>query len=151
MPINTASGTTISIGTTLADASADSYTSIGFVSTIGEFGRVYQEVEFNSLGDRNVLKFKGQRNDGTLSMELGRDLTDAGQVALWDALDSDQDYNFTVILNDASGDTSADGTTFIFKAKVMSFTTNVSDANSVVGATVTLGVKSGSIEETIAT
>lgn len=151
MPLSTAAGTTIEIGTTLADTEADSYTNIGKVANLGNFGRVYQPIEFSSLDDRNVLKFKGQRDDGNITMELGRDLSDAGQAAVKVALDSDYDYNFRVILNDESADSGSSGTVYYFKAKVMSFTTNVNDPNSVVGASVDLAIKSGSLDEIAAT
>lgn len=151
MAVNTSSGCTISIGTTATDPLSDSYTSVGFVSNGGEFGRVYQTIKFDSLPDRNTLKFKGQRDDGTMTVEAGRDASDSGQAAVIVALDSDQDYNWKVELNDSSDVTGATNTTFHFKAKVMSYPTTIGTPNNVVMTKFVLELKSGSITETAAT
>lgn len=151
MAVNTSSGCQVSIGTTASVASSDSYNPIGFVSNAGEFGRVYSLIKFDSLADRNTLKFKGQRDDGTMNIELGRDASDAGQSAAITALDSDQDYNFKVELNDSSDTTGATNTIFYFKAKVMTYTTNIGTPTQVVGSKMVLELKPNSITETPAT
>ena len=151
MAVNTSSGCQISIGTTAAVASSDSYTAIGYVSNMGEFGRVYSLIKFDSLADRNTLKYKGQRDDGTMNVELGRDSSDAGQSAVQTALDSDQDYNFKVELNDSSDTTGATNTIFYFKAKVMTYTTNIGTPTQVVGSKMVLELKPNTIAETPAT
>jgi hypothetical protein len=154
MPVNTTSGCTIAIGhSTIVNPvpSADTYTVIGFPTNLGAFGRTYVEINFDDLSNRNTLKFKGQRNDGTMAIQVGRAAEDAGQAAAIVARDSDQDFNFRVTLNDSSGTTSATPTTFYFLAKVMSYTTNIGGPNKVVDATVNVAIKSGSITETAAT
>jgi len=229
MGVSTSAGTTISIGTTAADPTTDTYIEMGSVSDIGEFGRVYSESTFTSLGDRNVQKFKGSRNDGNIQLQLGKDGSDLGQQAARAALDVDSDYNFKVVPNDASAAQSAVATisiaapgvithtahglpagsavkfsttgalptgltagttyyvktvlsadtysvaatptgtaitttgtqsgtqtvttvpaptTILFKAKVMSFTTNIGNSEQITGSNITLGIKSGSILET---
>lgn len=229
MGVTTSAGTKIYIGTTAADPTTDTFVELGSVSDIGEFGRVYSESTFTSLGDRNVQKFKGSRNDGNIQLQLGKDASDLGQQAARAALDVDADYNFKVVPNDANAAQSAvaaitiaapgvvthtahglpvgtpvkfsttgalptgltAGTTFyvkavlsadtysvaatpsgsaitttgtqtgihtvttvpapttiLFKAKVMSFTTNVGNSEQITGSNMTLGIKSGSIVET---
>lgn len=158
MAVNTASGCTISIGTTTGDNSntqseyeADSYDLIGEVTNIGEFGRTYREIVHSSIDDRNERKFKGQRNDGTLALQLGRDATDTGQEAMIVARDDDHDYNFKVTLNDASSASGATPTTLYFRAKVMSYRTVIGDANQVVQARTDLGIQSGTLLEVAST
>lgn len=229
MGLNTSAGTKIFIGTTATDPTTDTYVEIGSVNSIGEFGRVYSESTFTSLGDRNVLKFKGSRNDGNIQLQLGKDASDLGQLAVQAALDVDADYNFKVVPNDAAAPQSAVATitiaapgvvthtahglpvgtpvkfsttgalptgltagttyyvkavlsadtysvaataggvaitttgtqtgthtvvtvpaptTILFKAKVMSSTTNIGNSEQVTGSNVTLGIKSGSITVT---
>lgn len=148
MGVNTSSGCKLSIGTTATTASSDNYKEIGFVANLGQFGRVYSEIKFDDLSNRNTLKFKGQRDDGQMTVDLGRDAADEGQAAAIVALDSDQDYNFKVELNDSPDDTGATNTIFYFKAKVMSYTTNISTPNNVVHSQMVVALQSGSIDET---
>lgn len=151
MTVNTSAGSKIYIGTTASNPTGDSYVEVAEVTNIGEFGRVYNEINFTSLSDRNVRKYKGSRNDGNITLALGRSASDAGQAAAALALDSDQDYNFKITLNDDTDVTGSVPTTFVFKAKVMSYVTNVAGPDNVVTATISLGIKSGSITETPAT
>ena len=151
MSVNTSAGSKLFIGTTASNGASDSYTEVAEITNIGEFGRQYNEITFTSLSDRNVRKFKGSRNDGNITLQLGRSAGDAGQAAAVVALDDDQDYNFKITLNDDSGVSGSTPTTFIFKAKVMSYVTNVGGPDQVVQATMQLGIKSGSITETAST
>ena len=153
MTVNTSAGSKVYIGTTVAatslvDFEADTYDEIGEIMTIGEFGRVYNEITHTSVGNRAVRKFKGDFNDGNLQLGLGRDASDAGQAAAAVALNSDDDYNFKVTLNDDSaGDTDTEPTTYYFRGKVMSYTTNINDVNSVVQSSITIGIQSGTLIE----
>lgn len=134
----TSSGTIFRIGTTAANAATDTYTDVGDVSDVGEFGRVYKEIAFEALSSRNTEKFKGTYNDGNLQLQLGQNLSDAGQTALFAALDSDDEYNFQVELNDAP-DEDGTGTLFTFKGRVMGFVHRPTK-DQVVGAAVTIGI-----------
>lgn len=148
MTVSPAAGCKIYIGGTGVLASEPAFQLIGKVSNMGEFGPAFDEITFSSLDDRNVLKFKGQRNDGSLALQLGRDATEDGQADLVAALATDFDYNFKIELNDAPDTTANTPTTFLFKAKVMSFTTQIGEANSIVGSAAALGIQSGTIVET---
>lgn len=151
MTARTNAGTAIAIGTTQTSSLTDVFTTIGEVISIGDFGRVYDEIAFSALDNRNVQKYKGQRNDGNIEIEMAYDPADTGQDALLTALDSDSDYNFRITLNDASGTSGSHGTLFHFKAKVMSAPRRFGDANNIIRLVVTLGIKSGSITLTEAT
>jgi hypothetical protein len=150
MAVQTSAGCKLLIGTTSATPATDTYIDVAEITNFPEFGRVYQEITHNSVGDRSTRKFKGSFNEGGLALALGRDVANAGQAAMKAALDSDQDFNIKITLNDqpATG-ASPKPTTFLFKAKVMGFTTNIGGPNQVVGATATLGI-SGPITETAA-
>ncbi len=154
MPVNTSSGSKLYIGSNdlvHPDPTTDTYIEIGFIANAGEFGRVYALITFDDLSNRNTLKFKGQRNDGKMSIDLGRAPDDDGQAAMIAALDVDQDFNFKVTLNDQSGVSGSVPTKFLFQAKVMTYTCNIGGPTQVVHARADVELKSGSIQETEAT
>lgn len=101
MAVSTAAGATLSIGTTAAVGSTDTFTPVGEVVTLPEFGRVYNIVKYLPLSSRGVQKFKGSYDDGDLVVSLGKSLNDAGQAAMLTARDVDADYNFQITANDA--------------------------------------------------
>ncbi len=141
----TSAGTTIEISDSLPatyDVSGFgglSYTAIGEVSDLGEFGREYAEVTFNPLGDRRTVKRKGSYNDGNVSMTVARVPGDGGQTILQTAVDSDASQSILVTLQD--------GTKLYFTAQVMSYTTNVGSVDQITTATVTLGITEDILEE----
>lgn len=155
MPVNTSSGCKLYIGddnTVTSDPVADTnYQAVGFIANLGEFGAQFALITFDSLPDRNTLKFKGQRNDGKLDVDLGRAPDDAGQAKIVAALPVDHDYNFKVELNDKSAISGSHNTLFFFPAKVMTYTTNIGGPTQVVHAKATIEIKSGSIVEIPAT
>ena len=104
------------------------YTPIGEITDAGEFGRVYNLVTHNPIGDRKTVKKKGAYNDGQMTLQLARDPGDAGQTLLLSALNSDNNYAFKVTLQDASE--------LFFQAVVMSYTTNLGSVDQIVGSTV---------------
>ncbi len=149
--LNTAAGSKLFIGSSTAsqpNPSLDTYTTeIGDISNMGTLGRTYELITFKTLGDRNVLKFKGPRDDGNMTIELGKAGADAGQQAALIALDDDHDYNFKVTLNDNSGVSGASNTTYYFSGKIMSFPVTVGTPNNVVTVKMDLQIKSNSIVE----
>ena len=56
----------------LSGFAALTWTEIGEVSDMGEFGRQYNLVTFNTLGDRRTVKRKGSYNDGTIACQMAR-------------------------------------------------------------------------------
>ena len=102
-----------------------SYTEVGEITNVGEFGRIYELVTHQPLKDRRTVKRKGSYNDGALSLQLGRDEADTGQILLNTAVDDDNSYAFKITYQDT--------TIKYFTAQVMSFTEIVNDANSITG------------------
>lgn len=145
MAVQTSAGTTIAIDPALP-ATNDSagfgaltaFEAIGEVESIGEYGVEYNEVTFTALGDRKVRKLKGSYNPGTVAITVALDKSDAGQTAIQTALDSDADVSFRVTLQD--------GAIEYFTGKVMSYTTNVSNVDSITMSTINVGINSDIVD-----
>jgi hypothetical protein len=114
------------------------WTEIGEVSEMGEFGRQYNLVTFNTLGDRRTVKRKGSYNDGTIACQMARVPDDAGQTIITAAVDSDSSYSIKIVLQD--------GTVFYTSAQVMSYTTNIGNVDQITSATVNLEIDNDILE-----
>ena len=114
------------------------WTEVGEVSEMGEFGRQYNLVTFNTLGDRRTVKRKGSYNDGTIACQMARVPSDAGQTILTTAVNSDSSYSVKIRLQD--------GTIFYTSAQVMSYTTNVGNVDQITAATVNLEIDNDILE-----
>lgn len=129
--------------------SPDTYVEVGEIADGGTFGRQYEAIKANSLGNRGTRKAKGNYDDGTMSLTLNFDGEDAGQTAINTAADSDEFYQFKVVLNDARGDNTV-GTTYTFEALVMGNPVVIGTSTGVLQATVSLEINSGTLEKTAA-
>lgn len=140
----TSAGTTLSISAAApatynaAGFAALTWTEIGEVSDLGEFGRTYNLVTFNTLGNRRTVKRKGSYNDGTIAAQMARTPSDAGQTILTAAVDSDASYSVKIVLQD--------GTIFYTTAQVMSYTTNIGSVDQITSATVNLEIDNDIVE-----
>lgn len=136
----TSAGTTIAVSATLpatnteAGYAALTFSPIGEVTDLGEFGRVYNLVTHNPLATRATVKRKGSYNDGAINMQLAVDENDAGQDILETAVDSDDDHAFRVTLQS--------GAIHYFSAQVMSFPLNVGSVDQITTRSVTLEINS---------
>ena len=140
----TSAGTTLSISAAAPATynavgfAALTWTEIGEVSDLGEFGRTYNLVTFNTLGNRRTVKRKGSYNDGTIAAQMARTPSDAGQTILTAAVDSDASYSVKIVLQD--------GTVFYTTAQVMSYTTNIGSVDQITSATVNLEIDNDIVE-----
>jgi len=153
--LNTAAGCRLAIGTktpatTRAEYEADTYVDVGEIEELGDFGDTFNSVNFTSLADGRVRKYKGTADAGDMTMTVGLDNGDAGQQAVKTA-HADRtkgNYNIKVTLND--GDPTADPvvlpTTFYYGAKVMNNTVAAGSADNVVRRNVTLGINTDILE-----
>ena len=89
------------------------FTDVGEVSEIPEFGAVYTPVTFTPLKTGIVNKFHGELNYGSITIPIGYDSADAGQIILDAALRSKDAISFR--------ETRSDGTIRYIMGKVMSF------------------------------
>ena len=145
-PVQTA-GAKLSIGTNnTALATESDWTEVGEVESFGEFGPRDDLVTFTSVGNRNTQKYKGARNDGTMSVVVGRVPSDEGQTKLREAQDDLFLWNFMVEFDDAPD--AGTPTTIKMQAMVMSYTTNLGGIGDVIKASVTLEVETGTMVET---
>lgn len=113
------------------------YTEIGEVTDAGQIGRVYNMVSHQPLGKRGVVKLKGSYNDGDPSIQAAYAPGDAGQVLVQTALNSDAFYSVKHLLQD--------GTIIYSQAQVTSAPVAIGTVDTVVGTTINLATKSGSI------
>lgn len=150
--LDTAAGSKFYIGpvnTTAANAAAYAaltYTEVGEVESIGEFGDQSNSVTFTALGDRRVKKFKGSRDAGTITVVIGHDSSDTGQTDLNAAEATDNDYAIKIELDDAGTGSPSNNTTFYFRAKVMGVRTNPGDAENVVRITAEIAINSAIVK-----
>lgn len=137
MAIASTTGAKIYIGpvnTTANDETAYaalSYTEIGEVETIGEFGDQASTVTFTALGDARVRKRKGVRDAGDLNVMVAYDARDAGQIAMIAAQATEFSYAFKVVAADAPDANDTDST-FFFRALVSSGRLNIGSANEII-------------------
>lgn len=142
MGIRSSAGSTISIATTSGVATVDAagfaaktYTEIKFVSTIGDFGKSYNKIDFLPLATRIKLKLKGSIEAGNAALEYAIDATDAGQLLLLGtALNSDDSWAFKIVKQG--------GAIKYFTAKVMSGVDKIGGADSVNMGTTSLEIDS---------
>lgn len=157
MAIQTGSGVTLSIGTTQAvdfdsgtqgDFEGDSYTEVGEVSEIGEFGDERTVVEFISLADGRVRKARGSANAGDAVITYAYDSTDTGQDALKSAFEETSqaadEFNFRVRFNDAPE--SGTPSTFYWRARITSRRVQSITNDGVVTVQATLAINSPIVE-----
>lgn len=141
MALQTSANCKFHIGTTtaaedLATFEADTYTAVGSIEELGEFGDQFNAVTFTSLGDGRVRKLKGTKDAGDMTLVVAFDAGDAGQTALVAASeDTGSDgYNCKVELED--------GTLFYFRAQVMGARIAVGGSDNVIRRNVTLAIDS---------
>lgn len=133
MTVKTSAGTTLAVSAGLpatedsAGYAALSWTDVGEITDLGEFGKVYNLVTHNPLATRRTVKKKGSFNDGSISLALGLDSSDAGQAILDAAVDSDANYSFRVTDQDSAID--------YFQAIVMSKPKSIGSVDSITSST----------------
>jgi hypothetical protein len=142
MTVRSSAGTTISLSAGIpatfntAGYTALTWTAIGEVTDLGEFGREFNLITHNPIGSRGTVKLKGSFNEGSITMQMGLDTDDAGQILAKAASLSDNDYSFKIITQN--------GDDYYFQAKVMSFKVNVGSVDSVTSATIMLELTTNS-------
>ena len=147
MTVRTSAGTTLRVTASApATFNASGYNNlftaspnpplVGEVTDLGEFGREFALVTHNPVGTRGTQKFKGSFNEGTMTLSIGLDTDDAGQILMKAASLSDDDYSFMV--------TTQNGDKYYFQAKVMSWKVGVGSVDSITTATATLEITTNS-------
>ena len=104
----TVRGTTFAISTTVPATTVDttgeyaalSYTAVGGVRTLGEFGDESQLVKFEVIGDGRTRQLAGSKDAGVIECLCAYDIADTGQLAMIAAFDAGNEYAFRVTPND---------------------------------------------------
>ena len=142
MSVRSSAGTTLKISAATpapfdsAGYGALTFTNVAEITDLGEFGREYALITHNPIGSRGTVKKKGSFNEGTMTMKLGLDTDDAGQILMKAASLSDNDYSFLV--------TSQNGDKYYFQAQVMNFKVGLSTVDAITSASVNLELTSSS-------
>lgn len=140
MTVRTSAGTTFAL-TATRPATFDAagyaavgmtYTTVGEITDLGEFGREYALVTHQPLGNRSTQKFKGSFNEGALNIQLALNTDDAGQILMKSALLSDASHSCRV--------TTQNGDVYYFQAAVMSFRLGVGSVDQITTAAATLEI-----------
>lgn len=138
MTIQSAAGASIGISAaapatfTEAGYGALTFTNIGEVTDLGEFGREYNLITHNPIDTRATKKLKGSYNEGQIALTVALDTDDAGQNLAKTASTSDADYYFKVTMQN--------GTAYYFPSKVMTFKRAVGSVDNVVTASISLEI-----------
>ena len=118
------------------------FTPIGEVTSIGGRGRTYNDVSYTNLATRGTTHRKGSYDESELSIEIGVDRSNAGQVLLKAASDSDANHSFRIVYSN--------GETDFFEALTFSFADAGGDSDTIRAVTATLRVDSRGIVEATA-
>ena len=138
MSVHTTAGATLAISASLPSSytisgySSLSYTNIGQITNLAEFGRQYNLVTHNPIADRRTIKRKGSFNDGALNLEMARLASDTGQSIVQSAANADTDYTFKV--------THQTGEVQYFVGQVFSYTTNLQSVDNITTANVQIEI-----------
>lgn len=151
MAINSAAGTIVSIGTSVAAATAvefaaDTYVEVGEIESVGEFGDESSTVNFTSLRNSRVRKAKGSRDAGMVAIVVGKDSLDPGQLAMKAAQKTKFEYNMKIELADKGTGGTAKNTIFYLRVLVMSARDNVGNTDNVVRTTFNCAINAEPVE-----
>jgi hypothetical protein len=142
MPVFTSAGSVLRLSATApatfnaAGYNALTYTTVGEVTDLGEFGREFALVTHNSIDNRATQKFKGSFNEGSLTIQLGLDTDDAGQILAKAATLADGLYSVLITTQNLDK--------YYFQARVMSFKVAVGSVDSITTATMMLEISTSS-------
>jgi len=142
MAVRTTAGSTFKVSATapatydVSGYAALTWTAVGEITDLGEFGREYALVTHNPINNRITQKFKGSYNEGKMSLKLGLDTDDAGQVIMKAGSTSDAARFFEV--TDQKGDK------YYFPAMVMTWKVGLASVDSITAASCDLELTSSS-------
>lgn len=153
MAINTTGGSGLYIaGTDAIDFTADQsaldgfealagWIKLGEIEDLGEIGDQSADVTFQALDNNRVRHLKGARDAGTMTVVVGADPTDPGQLAMRAAERTKFNYNFKIVYEDAADETYTDSVDY-FRGLVMSARKNNGTSDNVARRTFPIGINS---------
>ena len=133
----TSAGTTVHISAGVpatynkAGYEALTYTEIGEIETVPDYGKQYKVVTWNPIGNRKTFKRKGSYDEGQLALSIARAPSDAGQTICIAARDSDASYSFKIVT----------GALYqYFPGQVTSYTSNRGGVDSIFRSTLNIAI-----------
>jgi len=147
MSVQTSTGIVISISASKpatedkAGYDALTFTAIGEVVSIGEYSATQEEVNHTPLSTGIVEKYKGATNNGSLAIEMGNDVTDAGQVLLASGSDGANKFvqhSIKVVYSDGTADA--------FQGLIFGYNKAPGAINSIVSSTTNVGINTSVID-----
>lgn len=146
MPVSaqSAAGAKVYIGPVTAAATVSayaalSYTEIGGIESVSEFGDAAGQITFTGLSDGRVQKLKGAYDAGDITVVAAWGPRDAGQIAARTAAGTKFGYAIKVTFED-SPDSNDTDSTFYFHAKVMSAKKSSGGATDVLKETYVMAI-----------
>ena len=142
MSIESVAGTTLHISAatpaTFDDTgyAALTWTAVGEITDLGEFGRVYNIIKHNPIGSRGTGKRKGSYDEGALNLKLALDTDDAGQIICKTASGSDANYSVKV--------TAQGGDKYYMQVQVISFKNMFGSVDNMKSASIDMEITTNS-------
>ena len=133
----TAKGTKVSIGDKITTLSP-SYTEIGMIESIGEFGPEANTGSFTPIGTGIAGKYMGTTDNGELSLTIAKTTVDTGLTELVSAQKSDDPLAYKIELSD--------GTAYTFNGLCRSCRVNVGSGDDAVKINAAIAI-TGAITE----
>ena len=133
----TAKGTKVSIGDKITTLSP-TYTEIGMIESIGEFGPEANTGSFTPIGTGLAGKYMGTTDNGDVQLTIAKTTTDTGLTELISAQKSDDPLAYKIELSD--------GTAYTFNGLCRSCRVNVGSGDDAVKITATIAI-TGTITE----
>jgi hypothetical protein len=133
----TAKGTKVLIGDKIVSLSP-SYTEIGMIESIGEFGPEANTGSFTPIGTGIAGKYMGTTDNGELSLTIAKTTVDTGLTELVAAQKSDDPLAYKIELSD--------GTAYTFNGLCRSCRVNVGNGDDAVKINATIAI-TGAITE----
>ena len=133
----TAKGTKVSIGDKIVSLSP-TYTEIGMIESIGEFGPEANTGSFTPIGTGLAGKYMGTTDNGEVQLTIAKTTTDTGLTELISAQKSDDPLAYKIELSD--------GTAYTFNGLCRSCRVNVGSGDDAVKITATIAI-TGTITE----
>lgn len=127
---------------TSGEYAALTWTLVGEVTDIPQFGDNANLVTSEPLAEGRVRKQKGTRNAGSMTLQYDLDPADTGQADLDAAAQADDFHAFRIELDDAGDGSPNSPTTFYFHAFVMGAPVTIGTANNFVRKQATLEIDS---------
>ena len=94
------------------------YTEVKEVTNLGRVGDAKGFVAYNPLGSNRTKQIPGSFNAGTLRLVCGRDPTDAGQIAMFAAVQTKNEYAIKIVLDDQITPTTGNATAIYYRAAI---------------------------------